>query len=725
MKGRDFSESNMLDNTLRPGTKLKERYQIESVIGTGGMSVVYSALDLNFRFVTRRCAVKEMFDSLTDPLVRKRARESFEREANLLVGLNKLNSPYIPQVYDFFEEDNRHYLVYELIEGQDLARYLHQRARPLSPQKVVDWGIQLTEVLAKLHESNPSVIFRDLKPSNVMLKPDGQIVLIDFGIAKNFEIGKGTIIGTEGYAPPEQYEGTADALVDIYALGATMHHLLTNTDPQNFRPFSYDKRPIDQYNSAVPDELTGIVMRALAYQPQDRWESMVELGQALKRVQRRFESSKQGSRGEGPMLFRRDKGTGLLKRLRKREQVNTGHNKTGAQKNETPPANRRWQPAMPAAGVPLDDGTQPVGSASRATNDHTKPVGLNSTARQSQAPPASGAIGLDGEVSPEVQIVPLWSFRAEDEIRSTPCLTEDSIYIGCYDTNLYHLERATGHLRWKFATQGGIASMPVVSGELVIFGSDDGQIYAVNRQRGELEWAKQTQQPVRSSPHLMEDHLFIGSDDGHLYALNIATGHQRWKTNLFAPIRSRAVTDNDLLVIGTEEGIITGLDTETGETTWRVYTEAAVISRPVFVGSNVIAGSLDRQLYCINLRSGWITWRKRLAERIYSSLAMANEKLYVCTVDGTLYCLELDDGKEVWKSELKAQVTSSPFITQQGMLYVGGNNGTFYAVETKKGQLIWSFETDGPIPGSPRVWEPERVIYVGSMDHKLYALPAK
>lgn len=721
----------MSDKTLRPGTKLNKRYQIEGVIGTGGMSVVYSALDLSFRFTERRYAVKEMFDSLTDPLVRLRARESFEREANLLVGLNKLNSQYIPQVYDFFEEDNRHYLVYELIPGKDLARYLHQRARPVSPKKVVDWAIQLTDVLAKLHESNPPVIFRDLKPSNVMLKPDGQIVLIDFGIAKNFEIEKGTIIGTEGYAPPEQYEGMADPLVDIYALGATMHHLLTNTDPQNFRPFSSHKRPIQEYNSAVPDELTAIVMRTLSYNAEDRWQSMVELRQALKRVQQRFRSSEESvvTGGESKPLRR---GTGLLKRLRKRGDVNTEtvNNGTRPQKNEASTPSSGWQPTdrSPAAQVRLDDGTQPVAASSRATNDNTKAVGLKSTLQErqaSKAPFPSGTIGLDDEPSTELQITPLWSFTAEDEIRSTPCLTEDSVYIGCYDTNLYCLDRATGHLRWKFATQGGIASTPAIAGEFVIFGSDDGQIYAVNRLRGELEWVKQTQAPVRSSPHIIEGRLFIGSDDSHLYALNIATGHQRWKAHLFAPIRSTAVSYNDLLVIGTEEGIITGINIQTGETTWRVYTEAAVISSPVLAGLNVIAGSLDRQICSINVNSGWADWRRRLAEKIYSSLAVANEKLYVCTVDGTIYCLELDEGKDIWKSTLNTLVTSSPFITQQGMLYVGGQDGALYCVETKKGEIRWRFETGGPIPGSPRVWEPESVIYVGSMDHKLYALPVK
>lgn len=721
----------MSDNTLRPGTTLNKRYQIEAIIGTGGMSVVYSALDLNFRFTERRCAIKEMFDSLTDPLVRKRARESFEREANLLVGLNKLNSQYIPQVYDFFEQDNRHYLVYELIPGKDLARYLHQGARPVSPDKVVDWAIQLTDVLAKLHESNPPIIFRDLKPSNVMLKPDGQIVLIDFGIAKNFQEEKGTIIGTEGYAPPEQYEGIADALVDIYALGATMHHLLTNTDPQNFRPFSSHKRPIPQYNSAVPDELTGIVMRALSYNTEDRWQSMVELRQALKRVQQRFDSSEERVvAGAESKPLRSPRGTGLLNRLRKKEQVNTGavHNGPEPQKNKSSSSGWQRVAPTPAAQVRLDDGTQPVGASSRATNDNTKPVGLNFTVQERQASkalPPSGTIGLDGEPSTELQVTPLWIFTAEDEIRSTPCLTEDSVYIGCYDTNLYCLDRATGHLRWKFATQGGIASTPAIAGELVVVGSDDGQIYAINRHSGKLEWTKQTQAPVRSSPHIIEGSLFIGSDDSNLYALNIATGHVRWKTHLFAPIRSTAVSHNDLLVIGTEEGIITGINIQTGETTWRVYSEAAVISCPVLAGLNVIAGSLDRQLCSINLRSGWVTWRKRLAERIYSSLAVANEKLYVCTVDGTIYCLELDEGREIWKSTLKTLVTSSPFITQQGMLYVGGKDGALYCIETKKGQIRWRFQTGGPIPGSPRVWEPDRVIYVGSMDHKLYALPVK
>ncbi|MDQ7030538.1 MAG: protein kinase [Ardenticatenia bacterium] len=145
----------------------------------------------------------------------------------------------------------------------------------------MDWGIQLCDVLEYLHNHTPPIVFRDLKPSNIMLRPDGRLVLVDFGIAKHFQSAeRATMVGTEGYAPPEQYEGIATPKVDIYALGATLHHLLTNTDPREFRPFSFASRPIRHYNPAIPPELEYIIMKALAERPRNG-------GRALRRCARR------------------------------------------------------------------------------------------------------------------------------------------------------------------------------------------------------------------------------------------------------------------------------------------------------------------------------------------------------------------------------------------------------------------------------------------------------
>ncbi len=228
---------------LQPGSMLANRYLIQEVIGIGGMGSVYRARDLHFPNVVKLVAVKEMINQARDSQIRQTIVQNFEREANILA---TLNHPSIPRIFDYFTHDERSYLVLEYINGKDLEEILSESPGPLPEDRVVAWAIELCDVLAYLHNHKPEpIIFRDMKPSNVMVNQDGHIVLIDFGIAKMFRAGqKGTMIGTEGYSPPEQYRGEATPLADIYALGATLHHLLTKRDPRIETPFTFNERPV-------------------------------------------------------------------------------------------------------------------------------------------------------------------------------------------------------------------------------------------------------------------------------------------------------------------------------------------------------------------------------------------------------------------------------------------------------------------------------------------------
>lgn len=733
MRGR----SPTTGNTLQSGTMLAGRYQIEKVIGTGGMSVVYSARDRRFRAINRLCAVKEMFDMLGDGPVRQRAREAFEREANLLASLNH---HAVPKVFDYFTESERHYLVHELVEGQDLARYLHQRSRPVPPDRVIDWAVQLSQVLATLHAANPPIIFRDLKPSNVMLRPDGRIVLIDFGIAKHFQpVQKGTMIGTEGYAPPEQYEGISSPQTDVYALAATLHQLLTNTDPQEYRPFSFDQRPIRTYNQEVSPDLESVIMRALSQEPSQRWESMVAFAGAL-------EATRKGNGNKKPSLSPTDptspignnagntdkldrsptqQGTGLLRRIKGRD---------GGTRPVGPTASESGEATTFMRTAP-SDGTRPVGGA---IPDQTRPVGSGVTDQtKAVQPPAApqasppmrnvGGMGptfdLESRIEGEAAYVPIWTFATEDEVRSTPAFTSESIFVGSYDTNLYCIDRATGEFRWKFATTGGIPGRPAVWQEVVVVGSEDNSVYGVNRRTGRLEWSSATRGRVRSSPTILLDYCVIGSDDGHLYCFTAQRGHLLWKANMGAPVRSTATVGEKYVFIGTEDGTLAAVDIMSGDVMWRMRANAPIIASPVLAGPRVVAGSMDRTVYAVDQQSGWVVWRVRLSDRVYSSPLVTDEHIYVCSVDGTLFCLDFEWGKEEWKLQLGTQITSSPVIDEQGILYVGGGDGQLYAVNTKKRKIQWRFRTGGPIPGSPRVFD--GIAYFGSMDYRVYAVPTK
>ncbi|TLN22205.1 serine/threonine protein kinase, partial [bacterium] len=191
---------------LPQGFTLVNRYLIQEVIGVGGMGSVYRARDLHFPNVVKLVAVKEMINSAPDPIVRQTITQNFEREANILV---TLNHPSIPKIFDYFTFNERSYLVEEFVHGKDLDQVLAESEGFLTEDQVIVWAIELCDVLQYLHTHRPEpIIFRDMKPSNVMVNQQGHIVLVDFGIAKIFKTGqKGTMIGTEGYSPPEQYRG--------------------------------------------------------------------------------------------------------------------------------------------------------------------------------------------------------------------------------------------------------------------------------------------------------------------------------------------------------------------------------------------------------------------------------------------------------------------------------------------------------------------------------------
>lgn len=193
-----------------------------------------------------------------------------------------LNHPNLPQVTDYFTERGKHYIVMEFVEGETLEDYLDRRGPPVSEAEARGWAAQLCDVLGYLHRQQPPVIFRDLKPANVMLTPDGQLKLIDFGIARFYKPGKQKdtlMMGTPGFAPPEQYgRGQTDARSDLFSLGVTLHVLLTDYDVEQ-SPWSYP--PVRTLNAGVSPALERIIAKATAMNVAERYQSAAEMRAAL------------------------------------------------------------------------------------------------------------------------------------------------------------------------------------------------------------------------------------------------------------------------------------------------------------------------------------------------------------------------------------------------------------------------------------------------------------
>ena len=250
------------------GTVIEGKYEILKEIGRGGMSVVYLANDTH---LNRNWAVKEVRkkgNGKNDEIV----VNSLLAEANMV---KRLDHPALPRIVDIIDNGSTIYIVMDFIEGESLDKILNEYgAQP--EDKVIEWAMQICDVLSYLHSQKPPIIYRDMKPANLMLKPNGNISIIDFGIAREYKeqnLADTTVLGTKGYAPPEQYSGQTDPRSDIFALGMTMHHLLTGIDPRNGEPYA----PVRQWNPELSEGIEAIINKCVEPAAENRYQSCAEL----------------------------------------------------------------------------------------------------------------------------------------------------------------------------------------------------------------------------------------------------------------------------------------------------------------------------------------------------------------------------------------------------------------------------------------------------------------
>jgi outer membrane protein assembly factor BamB/tRNA A-37 threonylcarbamoyl transferase component Bud32 len=606
---------------LQPGIILVNRYSIQSVVGIGGMGAVYSARDLHFPNVFKRVAVKEMINLARDPVIHDTIIRNFEREANILA---TLNHPSIPRIYDYFSQDDRSYLIIEFIEGKDLEAILADTKDFLPEAQVVNWAIELCDVISYLHNNKPEpIIFRDIKPSNIMVNSHGHVLLVDFGIAKTFQTGqKGTMIGTEGYSPPEQYKGEATQRADIYALGATLHHLLTKRDPRLEPPFSFEERKIRTTNPAISSELEEVIYRALCYDPDKRYSSAEVMKEAL------LASAKK---------------TGLLHHLPAAIKPLT---------HETSEVSAAWKFECEdeIRGTPAYFG----GSLFIGAYDNNL-YALNAT---------------NGEF--------LWKFASSGGIVCKPAIYEGNIYIGSEDQRLYCINMRSGQEIWSYYSNGAIRSSPYIAEGHVFIGSDDANLHAVNALSGRRSWRVDAGAAVRSTPILVGEFVYFGTEAGDLFCVDLR-GTVKWRFKAKRALTSSPVYTNGIIYVGSVDTLLYALDAKSGFIIWRFRMTKASISTPFITDNYIFTGSVDSHIYCVDIHSAREIWNFATDNQVTSSPITFQDSVYCGSVDGYMYCLEFRTGRLRWKFQTRGPITGTPIIANN-VLYFGSNDHNIYAI---------------------------------------------
>lgn len=603
---------------LQSGTTLAKRYHIQESIGVGGMGSVYRARDLHFPNVTKLVAVKEMINMAPDPLVRQTIVQNFEREANLLA---TLNHPAIPRIYDYFSEEERSYLVLEFIHGKDLEAIINDTNGFLPEDQVLTWAIQLCDVLAFLHNHKPDpIIFRDMKPSNVMVNSNGDVVLVDFGIAKTFQVGqKGTMIGTEGYSPPEQYRGDATPLADIYALGATIHHALTRRDPRLEPPFSFAERPLRKINSNVSIELETVVNTALQYNPAERFQSAEDMKQSLMGVARK---------------------TGALSKI-------------------------ATTTIAPASGI------KPIWTFKCEDEVRGTPllyqgmlyIGCYDNNLYALDP-------ADGKFQ--------WKYATDGGVVSRPAAYEGNVYFGSEDQRLHVVSARSGKVVWTYYTEGKIRSSPRIAEGHIFIGSDDHYMHAVNVNTGRGVWKFEAADEVRSTPFVANELVYFGAESGDFYAVDFR-GALKWRYPAKRALTSSPTVIGQAVFFASVEGILYCLDARNGWATWRYRLGKGSISSPVLSDDYVFVGASDGFLYCVESRTGKEVWRFRTENQVSGSPVIYKDSLYCGSVDGNLYCLEFRSGRLRWKFATQGPITGTPILFDD-IVYLGSTDHQVYAL---------------------------------------------
>ncbi|GAB3806548.1 protein kinase domain-containing protein [Micromonospora zhanjiangensis] len=702
---------------------LAGRYELVRVVGRGGMGEVWEGRD---RVIGRRVAIKLLPHDRRDVA----GAELFQREARTA---GALSHPGVVTVHDFGQDgdDGSLFLVMEFLVGRDLRTVLDEDGPPPVPT-AVDWAAQTAAALARAHEVD--VVHRDLKPANLMLTPDGQVKILDFGIARFMEsLPSSKVMGTFPYMPPERFDGhPGNARSDLYALGCVLHELLTGrkpfdaTSPASMMSAHLTRTPVPpgRLRPEVPAALDDLVMELLAKAPEDRPASAAEVRDRLRGLPAAAATSR-------PVIADAAARTTAPATL-----VDPGNAETVGP--ESPPATLNMtRPETPATLVEPPEPTPETRSGTRLlTRRRALWLGVAAAAAGAGIKGGYALYGLGGRDDPagsgrpwftaggcplsrlvvdgEVAYVSgkdaqhstvyalnrlsgakKWSHRIDgagygDTDRKNvtvpyPLVVGGAVYVWGLDGHMYVLDAATGAKRWEY-TVGGVELLTVSGGLVYVYVHHENAIHALDAATGAEKWVARAVGGIDA--HAMVDEVVYAYIDnqGNLRALDLATGRKKW--DLTGSYATQLWTAGGMLYVSREEDV-QALDPATGAPRW---------TSPVDVDSKAEGAVADGAAYFFCFFKG----------DEYSGEA-------VHALDGAT-------GKRRWSAQ-PASLSSARLQVADGTVYVHGTRTT-YALNAATGRTKWSINR--PLDGGLELAVADKLVYVNgsSDDQTVHALDA-
>lgn len=627
-----FSTEAAPSNSLHPGAILMGRYRIEKFLAQGGMGSIYKAFDTTTQ---RVCALKEMLDG-GDPTDRAQRVAQFRQEASVLASLHH---PSIVEVWDYFESGGRYYLVEEFLDGGTLGQF----DKPLPEVEVVRIASEVAEALAYIHEQG--IVYRDMKPDNVLLRKDGRAVLADFGIVRFFKPGKKTDtirFASVGYAPPEQYATTIQTspASDIYAFGATLYRLLTAKEPQEWmRPgeFWASFPPLIQEQPALSPRLVNIVERCLRLKVAERFPNgQAVLGELLP-LRQAFQAARCGCGHQNRYGSRQCSSCGRsLLAVQAWQAAYPGPFRLHGQL----PFELAWKTTLheQVRGSPVLYGGL-IYVSTEAGNLYTLDLGGNPVGKQPLgAPSRSSPVLQNGQVwvGTEQGLVSPAGLIKVGEVFAPPKVEGSEVYtvtkqgvLICFDKD--------GKLRWQQQIGGEGIVPPLVLGEQVVAMTKEGDVNAYDLQ-GELVWKAALGVKIYGSPIPVQNRLLLLDAQGRIHIIDVSNGKSLLQIPVVGKSYCGLASSNNQWIAADQNGVVVCLKSDFSEA-WRANVLGGIIASPSVLESQLLVTTRNGLVVLYDLTSGKQQQQIILNDEMIAPWIADGNALFAVSRSGVVYCL--------------------------------------------------------------------------------------